>query len=55
MRHRLLRALDVPVAVIAVVFLASLAANAQPQTALADGAPPHRTPWGDPDLQGIRG
>ena len=53
MRHRLLRALNVLMAVIAVVFLVSLAANAQPQTARADGAPPPRTPWGDPDLQGI--
>ena len=53
LRHRLLGALNVPVAVIAVVFLASLAAHAQPQTALTDGAGPPRTPWGDPDLQGI--
>ena len=53
MRHRLLGALGARVAVIAVVSLASLPATAQPQTAVADRASRARTPWGDPDLQGI--
>ena len=52
MSHRLgpLRAL---VAVVALVVLASPPARAQPQTAAAEGAASPRTPWGQPDLQGI--
>ena len=38
---------------IAVVLLARAPAAGQAQTATADTSTPHRTPWGDPDLQGI--
>ena len=53
MSHRLLGALGALVSVIAIVSLAWLPGNAQPQPVAADGATPPRTPWGDPDLQGI--
>ena len=38
---------------IAVVLPARAPATGQARTATADRSTPHRTPWGDPDLQGI--
>ena len=53
MRYRLFQSSLVALsAVIAVLWLAASAVHAQPQTAAADAAT-SRTPWGDPDLQGL--
>ena len=53
MRYRLLRSSLVALsAVIALMWLATSAVHAQPQTAAPDAAT-SRTPWGDPDLQGL--
>ncbi len=50
MSHRCLAAL---LTVIAVVLLAPVPVTGQAQTAAADQPMPPRTPWGQPDLQGI--
>ena len=52
MSHRFLRLFGALAAVMAVVSLAAPPAEAQAQAAGADGTTA-RTPWGDPDLQGI--
>ena len=49
MNHRFLRSLCALVAAVAVVSLAPAPAAGQS----AESSPPPRTPWGDPDLQGI--
>ena len=40
-------------ALVAIVSLASLPAGAQPEPVAGGGSAPARTPWGDPDLQGV--
>ena len=53
MRPQLLAWVGVLATVIAVVSLAPVASAGQAQTATADTWTPPRTPWGEPDLQGI--
>ena len=53
MSRRCLGALAALAVAIAVGALATPSAQAQPQTAGTDGATVPRTPWGDPDLQGL--
>ena len=53
MSHRGLASLCALVAVIEVLTLAAPPATAQAQSAAVDTSAPPRTPWGDPDLQGV--
>ena len=53
MSHRVLASTGVLATVIAVVSLAPVPIAGQAQTAAADTWTPPRTPWGEPDLQGI--
>ncbi len=53
MSPRLRASVGVLATVIAVVSLAPVALAGQAQTATADTWTPPRTPWGEPDLQGI--
>ena len=53
MSHRFLASTGLLATVIAVVLLALVPVAAQAQTAAADTSTPPRTPWGQPDLQGI--
>ncbi len=53
MSHRFLASTGLLATVIAVVLLALVPVAAQAQTAAADTATPPRTPWGQPDLQGV--
>ena len=50
---RLIASLGVLAAGLALGFLAPAATAGQPQTPTAETWTPPRTPWGDPDLQGI--
>ena len=53
MGPRLLASTGVLAAVLVLGLLAPVALAGQAQTATADSWTPPRTPWGDPDLQGI--
>jgi hypothetical protein len=53
MSYRSLASIGLLATVIAVVSLAPVPVGGQAPTAAADTWAPRRTPWGEPDLQGI--
>jgi hypothetical protein len=53
MSYRRLEVISVLTGVVAAVSLAAVAVAGQGQPAVAETGTPLRTPWGDPDLQGV--